>query len=263
MLLYNQIIPLNKDKHRRLRLNSADGDTAFAAKTHYVPVAATEFFQASRDYPLIFAGDTDGGPVALLGLRENENLFSGKNGDWAANTYVPAFVRRYPFVLAKGDEGDNFTVCFDESYPAFNSNEGEALFEENGKYTVFLNRIIDFLQQYRAEMLQTTALVERLNALDLLIQRDLEITTRNGERFSLRGFRVVDEERLRTLADGKVGELVREGYMGWIYAHLVSLNNLARLGERLPASVDVDNTRPDGEGANTETEPEVTDEVQS
>lgn len=257
MLLYNRIVPLNKDKHRFLRLKPAEGDATFAAPTHYVPLAATEFFQACRDYPLIFAGDTDGGPVALLGLRENENLFIADGGDWAPNTYVPAFIRRYPFVLAKGDERDNFTVCFDEKYPAFNNDEGEALFDDNGDYTPFLSRIIDFLQRYRAEMLQTTAFVERLNELDLLVQRDLEVTTRSGERFALRGFRVVDEDRLRKLADGKVGELLREGYLGWIYAHLVSLNNLSRLPGRLPPSADLDNTRPDGEGATTETEPDV------
>ena len=255
MLLYNRIAPLNKDKHRTLKLRSADGDANFAAGTHYVPLAATEFFQACRDYPVIFAGGAEGGPVALLGLRESENLFVADNGKWEPNTYVPAFIRRYPFVLAKGDERDSFTVCFDESYSPFNSDDGEALFDESGEYTPFLNRIIDFLQRYRAEMLQTATFVERLNELELLIERDLEVTTPGGARYALRGFRVVDEDRLRKLADGKVGELLREGYMGWIYAHLASLNNLSRLPARLHQSADLDDTRPDGEDADTTTEP--------
>lgn len=255
MLFYKRIVPLNKDKHRSLRLGEAGGVAEFAAETHYVPLAASEFHQACRHYPVLFAGGDDGGPISLLGLREEENLFVSEDGSWAEGKYVPAFVRRYPFVLAQGDEHAGFTVCFDEEYGGFNDREGHALFTEEGEHAPFLERVIQFLQTYRSEMLATDRFVETLNSLDLLVDQDLRVQTPDGASFSLKGFRVVDEERLRKLADGKVGELVREGYMGWIYAHLISLNNLSDLPRWIPENASREAPRPSGHQATTDTEP--------
>lgn len=255
MLLYERIVPLNRDRHRHLRLARSEGDAGFARATHYVPLAGTEFYTACRDYPILFAGGEQGGPIALLGLREGENLFVEDSGAWDEQRYVPAFVRRYPFVLAQGDDGEQFTVCFDEAHGGFNSEHGEALFDQQGAYTPFLERVIEFLQRFRAEMVQTDRLVSRLEELDLLVEQNLQVNTPGGRRFALQGFRVVDEARLRQLADGKVGELLREGYLGWIHAHLVSLNNLARLAPRM-AEPEAQGARPDGQAASSETEPD-------
>lgn len=254
MLLYERIVPLNRDRHRHLRLSHSEGDAGFARGTHYVPLAGTEFYAACRDYPILFAGGEQGGPIALLGLREGENLFVDEAGRWDDQRYVPAFVRRYPFVLAQGDDGEQFTVCFDEAHGGFNSESGEALFDQEGAHTPFLERVIEFLRRYRAEMLQTDRLVKRLEELELLVEQNLQVTTPGGSRFALQGFRVVDEQRLGQLADGKVGELLREGYLGWIHAHLVSLNNLARLAPRM-AEPEAGGARPDGQAASSETEP--------
>ncbi|RFA35079.1 SapC family protein [Alkalilimnicola ehrlichii] len=235
MLFYNKIVPLNRDRHKGLRLRSAQGKADFAANTHYLPLAGTEFYQASRSFPILFTGGEGSGPVVLVGLQEARNLFLDEEQRWDRFEYVPAYVRRYPFVLAKGDNGDDYTVCFDEAYAGFNEAEGEALFDEEGKDSPYLQRTIRFLNQYLAEMERTKDFIARLEEWDLLKQQDVQIRAADGSRYALRDFKVVDEEKLNKIADGKLGELHREGWLGWIYAHLISLNNLAVLSDRIAA----------------------------
>lgn len=262
MLFYDKIVPLNRDRHRKLRLKTAGGRANFAAGTHYVPLAGAEFHQAARDYPVLFAGGEDdaGGPVALLGLREQENLFVDGDGTWSAGTYVPAFVRRYPFILAKGEEGGKYTVCIDESYDGFSEDEGTPLFDDEGKDTEVLTKSIDFLNRLLAEMDRTEQFVARLKALDLLMRKDLRITDNRSRNFLLRDFRIVDEEKLAKLDDSVLGELHRSGFLGWIYAHLISLGNTSRL----PARVGVDDAaQPAAEDADFKVSEQAEDEKAS
>lgn len=250
MLFYDKVVPLNRDNHRDLKLSTQAGNAGFATGTHYVPLAGAEFHQAARDYPVLFAGGDDGGgPVALVGLRENENLFLDDDERWTSGTYVPAFVRRYPFVLAnvaaaqdseKGEDRE-YTVCIDESYAGFSSEDGRALFDDDGKETEYLNNTVTFLNQFLAEMKRTQQFVERLNDLDLLSARNLRVNDDRGRHFSLQDFRIVDEDKLAKLDDAVLGELHRDGFLGWIYAHLISIGNAARLPARL---VDLGPARP-------------------
>src|SRR5690606_23806240 len=107
---FKNVVPLNRDRHRRLKLRM-DGRATFAAGTHFVPLAAVELYEAARDYPIVFTGSEDASPVAILGLRAGENLFIDANGRWANGTYVPAFVRRYPFILSRGGQAPtDYTV---------------------------------------------------------------------------------------------------------------------------------------------------------
>lgn len=234
ILLYESIVPLNRERHSDLRLKSLNGDCSFAAKSHYVPLAGTEFYQAAGDYPIVFAGQgAESTPVAILGLREGENAFVESDGRWRDGTYVPAFVRRYPFVLARGneDDPDNLTVCVDESYAGFTREEGdgEALFGEEGTEGPALENAVKFLQEYLAESERTRVFAQRLFELDLLVRRDVQITDAEGAQFILRDFRVVDPSKLDALDDATVTELHRNGFLGWIHAHLVAMSRLERM----------------------------------
>lgn len=235
MLFYGKITPLNRDNHRRLRIQPAEDKARFAADTHYVPLAGNEFYQAARDFPVLFAGgdDGEGGPIALLGLHEGENLFVEESGAWLDGVYVPAFVRRYPFILARGDDGRNLTVCIDESFPGFSEESGSLLFDEDGQDTAYLARTVEFLNRYAAEMQHTSDFVKHLGELDLLVTRNLRITDGKGRNFLLNDFRIVDEAKLAELDDAALGELHRKGWLGWIYAHLISLGNVNRLPSRI------------------------------
>ena len=238
LLFYNEIVPLNRERHADLRLKMWEGDCRFAATSHFVPLAGTEFYQAASDYPIVFVGGREEpAPVALLGLREGQNSFVGADGRWRQGTYLPAFVRRYPFVLARGDEedSDNLTVCVDESYEGFtrDETEGEPLFDAEGNQSPLLEKTMTFLQQYLAESERTRAFGRRLVELDLLVRRDVQITDSEGNSYVLRDFRVIDPEGLDRLDDETVVELHKAGFLGWIHAHLVSMSQL----ERMPASM--------------------------
>lgn len=235
LLLYKEIKALNRDEHKSLKLKSS-GDCQFAADTHIVPLAGLEFFQAARGYPVVFIGEGDSvSPIALLGLKEGLNSYVGEDGNWRANTYIPAFIRRYPFVLAQGDD-ENFTVCFDESYTGWNTEEGRELFSEVGENSEYLNEMIAFLQNFTAEMQRTRQFVLRLQELDLLVPRTLKLTHTSGENFVLKDFLAVDEEAFLKLSDEQVLSLHKAGFLGWIYAHLMSLGNANQLFEHYLAT---------------------------
>lgn len=244
-LFYNNITPLNRDQHRALHIDTTKGNASFAANTHYVPLAGSEFSQAARDYPILFAGEGQAsGAIALLGLRENENLFVNDDSHWAKNTYVPAFVRRYPFILAQSEQQSDFTICFDDSYEGFSQDEGNALFDEQGKESSYLGGVIDFLNRYTQDLKATAGLTVYLQEHELLVTKTLRVSDRYGRNFFLNDFRVVDEARLAQLEDKEIAELHRKGWLGWIYAHLISLGAITRLPERMapPEVVDEDVT---------------------
>ena len=244
VIFYERPVPLNRTEHKDLRLKSIP-NTKFAMSAHSVPLTGAEFSVAARDLPIVFAGNStaDAGPVALLGLRQDENLYVDADGQWAPNTYIPAFVRRYPFVLAEkpdGQEGDDLTVFLDERYEGFNTAEGERLFKEDGTDTDLLTNAVKFLGEFQQNVSRTRWFVQELNKHDLLMSRNVRLQKpgRDGSEarsINLNGLFVINEEKVRSLDEKTSHEFAREGMFGWIYAHLMSLNNLDRLGQRLDA----------------------------
>ena len=230
---YKKVVPLNRDRHRKLRI-IGDDRRRFASGAHFVPIAAVEVYEAARHYPVVFAGGEEASPLVMLGLRAGENLFVDDEGRWLEDTYVPAFVRRYPFILARPDQAaSDFTVCIDESYDWFSETQGTPLFDEKGKDGEVVTRAVELLKDLLAETERTRRFVERLNALDLLSSQSIEVEDRQGRRYALQDFRVVDEKKLGALENDALGELHRSGYLGCIYAHLISLGNVSRLALRV------------------------------
>ena len=172
-----------------------------------------------------------GKPVALLGLRDRENLFVDEAGKWDGR-YVPAFVRRYPFVLADNGNGE-FIVCVDEASPAFNAADGQAMFDEGGKNTPFLDNALNFLNAYQAQFARTEAFVKRLQELDLFTQMSAKTELTDGRSFVLNQLFIVDEQKLLQLDDKVAADLLKSGHSAWIYAHLMSLSNMSRLVDRI------------------------------
>jgi len=236
-MFYSRPVALNRDLHRNLKLDTGTSNFAFAANTNSILLAASEIADAARDYPVVFIG-SPGGPytvAALLGMRDRENLFVDSDGNWASGTYLPAFVRRYPFVLAEGGPNDGeMTVCIDEDCTRLNKESGTALFDDTGAAAPLLQDTIGFMQLFHAEMQQTSLMAQRLADLGLLVGRSIEVM-RGGQRYALDGIYVVDREKLGTLDDAQVVELYRSGAMYAIHAHLVSLNQAERLATRLDA----------------------------
>ncbi len=242
VLFYENPVPLNRAAHKDLRLKGVP-NLKFAMNVHSVPLTGAEFAAAARDLVIVFAGAdaATAGPAALLGLRQDENLFIDADGQWAANTYIPAFVRRYPFVLAEkpaAQEGDDFTVFLDERYEGFNASEGERLFKEDGTDTEMLTNAVGFLSEFQQNVARTKWFVEQLSKHDLLEPRNIRLQKdgtdgKEGRSINLNGLFVVNEEKLRALDEKTAHEFAREGVFGWIYGHLLSLSNIDRLTQRL------------------------------
>jgi hypothetical protein len=236
VFFYERPVPLNRTAHKDLRLKPVPS-LKFAANVHSVPLTGVEFPAAARDVPILFAGTDmkDAGPMALLGLRQNENLFVDADGQWAPNTYVPAFIRRYPFILAEkpeGQEGDDFTVFLDEAYEGFNTEQGERLFKEDGADTEMLTNAVNFLGEFQQHVARTHWFMDQLRKHDLLEPRNIRLE-KDGKTINLNGLFVVSEEKLRQLDEKVAHEFLKEGVLGWIYAHLLSLANIDRVSLRL------------------------------
>jgi SapC len=208
----------------------------FVAHTHAVFVAGIEFGDAGKEYPIVFtriSGEIC--PVVMFGLRESENLFVREDGVWLGN-YLPAFVRRYPFVLAniKGLAADTqLGVCVDEAYAGWNAQDGEALFDDQKAQTPYFKRAIDFLTRYQQEHSRTIQFCKRLDALGLLEAMDAQARLPNGRTFQINGLMVVQESRLTSLGDVPALALFRSGDLALIHSHLSSLSNLQQLLYRL------------------------------
>lgn len=243
VLFYERPVPLNRTTHKDLRIKGLQ-NLKFAHAVHSVPLTCAEFPVAARDIPILFAGpdETNAGPMALLGLRQNENLFVDTEGQWSPGVYIPAFVRRYPFVLAEkppGAEGDDFTVFLDEGYEGFNNQEGERLFKDDGTETDMLKNAVNFLGEFQQHVTRTRQFMEELRKHDLLEPRNIRLE-RNGNVINLNGLFVVSEEKLRKLDAETTHRLFQDGTLGWIFAHLLSLANIDRVGQRLAQREEVE-----------------------
>jgi hypothetical protein len=237
VLFYERPVPLNRTEHKDLRIKPIP-NLKFAGAVHSVPLTGVEFPAAARDLPILFGGVTpaDAGPMVLLGLRQNENLYINDAGQWEANVYIPAFVRRYPFVLAEkpvGAEGDDFTVFLDEAYEGFGTSEGDRLFKEDGSDTELLTNAVKFLGEFQQHIARTQWFMEQLRKHDLLEPRNIRLEKKDGQSINLNGLFVVNEDKLRQLDEKTTHEFLREGVLGWIYAHLLSLSNIDRVSLRL------------------------------
>ena len=234
-LFYKKVVALSKEQHKKLYLEPVEGFT-FAADTNSLYVAAAEFPRACREYPIVFANDNQGGifPVTLLGMKKNQNLFVDKAGKWHAD-YIPAYARRYPFILAVPDPKKNqYTVCIDEAYPGFNTaKEGQPLFNANGEDGPVLKQAVDFLKDYQSHVKLTEAFCKNLKEMEILEPVQANVSMKSGQKFSIAGFQCVSRPKLKELAPKKLVDLAKSDQLELIYCHLQSLTNINSLTRKL------------------------------
>lgn len=229
LLFYQNPIPLDKEKHKNLKLKKLD-HLDFAAKCNSVPVAGFEFFQASRNHPVMFVknADEDFIPIALLSLRsEGHDL-----GDRWQDVYVPSFVRRYPFVL----EDKQGVVMIDSEAHQLQDEEGEALFTETGEPTETLASIIQFLDSVDKGYRATQEYVKALKEKDLLkpCKGTIKFT---DTTLKLDHMFVVEEKAFaEALSDEEVLDWYKRGWIAWTYAHIHSLGAIPEVVKRLQKS---------------------------
>lgn len=234
LLVYERPLALNRKNHRDLRIRARTDGFTFAAKLNSVPLVCGEFSLAARDYPIVFAGTKADicTPAALLGLVGDDNLFVSQAGQWAEGVHIPAFLRRYPFVVAQVADADaDFTVCIDEAVVS-DSSDAVRLFDEEGNNTPALEQALRFLADYQGQVQNTRTFVEALNKHGLLVERTVKVQ-RADQTMQMHGFSVVDEEKLQSLDGDALADLSKTGALGLAYVHLMSLSNVQRLANRL------------------------------
>jgi hypothetical protein len=212
------------------------GDYTFARKVNAVPLMAVEFLQAAREYPIVFVrSDETLMPVALLGVEGEHNAYVTETGGWDAR-YVPAFVRRYPFVFSRSDDGTRFTLCIDESWSGCNDDgRGQRLFNDQGERTPYLDNVLSFLQEYNVQFARTETFCRKLTELDLLGPMQAQFTLTGGAQRSLVGFLAVNRDKLKALPADQLAELAKTDDLELAYMHLQSMNNFVLVAERSAA----------------------------
>jgi len=234
-LFYKEPIALNKEVHSKLTVGKNPDGYAFASGTHNVILASVEFYEACKEYPIIFTTTPNDKivPIALLGFREGENLFVDEDGVWAGR-YIPAYVRRYPFILAETGRNE-LTVCFDQAYEGLNSEDGATLFDSEGGYSPYMQQTLGFLRNYHDQYKNNEAFTNMVKELDLFKPMDALVELNDGRKYALNGFMVVDEQKLQAIGEDDLYALFKDGYLSLIYAHLLSLSTMSGLLDKLAA----------------------------
>ncbi len=237
LLFYKHAVPVSKEQHSAFSIDTTS-NYSFASGINSVPLTATEFPFAARDYVIVFAGEDTPMPAAIVGIQQDKNLFVSDDGQWQGK-YIPAFVRRYPFVFSSNEYQSRFTLCVDQEFQGLNEEgKGEKLFDEQGEKTEYLDKMLNFLQEYQLQFQRTRAFCEKLKELDLLESMQAQISLPSGSQQSLTGFQVINRDRLKALDGDKLAELAKTDALELAYLHLQSLNNFSVMIERAdPASV--------------------------
>lgn len=235
--LYREPVLLEPARHRGLRIGTL-ADFSIARTMHGVFLAATEIPQAAMEYPVVFvhtgvrddAGRATVSPIALLGLTQGENLYV-EGPRWDAR-YIPAFIRRYPFLTANLRGTPAPGVMLDMAWSGVSSTEGEPLFDADAQPAPALQRAIEFLERFDTEAQRTQMFCTRLVELDLLKEMKADATLPDGATLSVDGFFTIDDEKLRALPEAAVLEMHRNGMLALLNLHLASTTHLRAMVER-------------------------------
>ena len=233
LLIYERAVPVNPGRHGDWSVK-AGTDYGFAKHVNAVPLMTSEFQSAAAEYAIVFTGTPETVmPALILGVREGENLFLDDAGTWGA-TYVPAFLRRYPFVFSASEDGATFTLCIDEEFSGANQEgRGERLFDSDGERTQYLEGVLGFLQVYQAHFRRTQAFCKRLVELDLMEPMQAQLRLPDGGQLALTGFMAVNRKRLNALDGEQLSTLAQAEELELLYTHLMSMQNFRSMVERI------------------------------
>jgi len=229
--------PLDRVAHKGLRADFNTVRFDRMAQQNALFVTAVEFGDVCREYPIVFvdAGTNEQGkpelaPVAVMGLSAGENLMLEADGRWGAN-YVPALLRGYPFGIVRSGEQE-FVVVHDAAHAQLSADAGQPLFDDKGEPSEMLQARRQFVEELERETVRTRAVCQRLQELDLMRPMRFDATLPDGKTVGVEGFHTVNDERFAALTDAQVVELFRNGLLGLIHAHQLSLPLMRRLVER-------------------------------
>ena len=231
-LFYKNLQPLSSSLHGNYKVNPV-ATAPYFAKANAIPLTIDEFVAAQRFFPIVFSGGDMPVPLALLGLNEGVNAFVNDEGIPLTPFYIPAYVRRYPYLLARLDEkAEELSLCFDPDSGMVGEGEGTPLFDGD-KPTESLTAILKFCEDFEIAAQRTSAFVKELADMDLLIDGEVTIQPDGAAQpFVYRGFRMVDEAKMRDMNGDQLRKINQNGILALIMAHLFSLSSIRELFAR-------------------------------
>ncbi|MEM1160113.1 MAG: SapC family protein [Pseudomonadota bacterium] len=230
LIFYEKVVPIVLDRHREWSVEQG-ASYDFAAGANSCPLMVSEFQMAAVDIPIVFGKNETGiAPMAILGIEPKKSVFVGEDGVWG-KSYIPAFIRRYPFVFAQAPEQDTFALCIDEQFDGCHEDgkKGEKLFKDDDQPTDYLNTQMEFAKNFEIEQRRTVAFCELMEEHKLLDPTNAQITMPDGQKRALTGFHVISKERLKALPEDVVKDLFERDALELIYYHLASIRNMERL----------------------------------
>lgn len=238
LLIYETAVPVSSARHAKASVE-VGRNYGFSKSVNSVPLMAVEFPAAASEYAIVFAGSKENPmPAVILGMREKENLFLDATGAWQAK-YVPAFVRRYPFVFSASSDGKTLTLCVDEAFEGFNHDgRGQRLFQDEGKPSEYTGNVLKFVQEYQRQFERTKAFCQKLIQFDLLEPMVAQVSLATGQTTSLTGFMAVDRKKLKTLTGEQLADLAKTDELELLYLHLYSMRNFSTVKDRLQQGTD-------------------------
>lgn len=235
VLFYRRPEPLSVERHRNLGVKQISAPFSFLSTAHAVPVTVSEFGVVATCFPIIFVGD-DKTPVAVMGIRQNENEYVDATGQPDPDAYIPAFVRRYPFVFAADQSSDRLLLCIDRAADMV-SDKPDVAFFENDQPSQFTQDAIEFCKEFERQRRATVEFIEMVDKAGLFEQKSVTFTPRDqngnpGPTQKIADYWAISEEALNALPDAKFNEIRNTGALAAMYAHMVSLMNWQRVIQR-------------------------------
>lgn len=219
-MFYNSVRPLDRSRDSGLHI-SRPQNYRFAANTNAIPLLVEEIPLAAAHYPIIFATGAQPVPAIVVGLQNEKNLFIGKNEQWLEGYYLPAYVRRYPFILMDDPEQKQFVLCLDEKSEMLGPTGEYPLFQGE-EPSDFTKGAMEFCAALRQQGEATDEFVRALQEYDLLVENNSQLAMPNGPRVQLAGFQIVDPQKFDALPDNVFLSWRRKGWIGLIYALMLS-----------------------------------------
>jgi len=225
-MFFSGIVPLEASRHGKLKMQRGR-DYGFARETNAIPIALNETAAAAADYPIVFGGKGRGAMLAIVGYRDRENLFLDKDGSWRAGTYVPAYVRNYPFAFIEAP-GNQLVLGIDPQAGLLGT-AGEPLFNNSGQPTPPLNQAIELCKSLFGALKLTGEFLDALEAQGLLVDNSAVIEFKTGGSARLGGFRVIDAAKFDALGDAVFLDWRKRGWLLPIYAHFIASARWSRI----------------------------------
>jgi len=224
-LFYNDLMPLNSNDHAQWRMRSSES-AKWLVGQHAIPLTVDELVQAQRFFPIVFSAGDSPVPLALMGMNEGVNVFVTEDGRIEEPVYLPAYIRRYPFLLAKlRNDSDDLSLCFDPTSDNVGEFEdGELLFTD-GKPSEATQRVLQFCEQFEQAGQRTRVFMDELKKHNLLMDGEVSITQSDvGDKpFIYRGFQMIDQDKLRELRGDQLRSWNQNGMLPLVFAQIFSL----------------------------------------